>query len=504
MTLRNWFLGLTALVLFATCQKESDVKAITPIPTKAQLAWHKLETYAFIHFGLNTYNDLEWGYGNTPVKTFAPDTLDVAQWVRTLKLAGMKGIILTAKHHDGFCLWPTETTDYSVKNSPWKGGKGDLVKELSEECQKAGLLFGLYLSPWDRNNASYGRNEYVDSVFHKQIKELTRNYGQLFEYWFDGANGGSGWYGGANEKRSINPNTYYKYEEAVQYLKANNPDIMIFGGTVPTIRWVGNEKGWAGETNYSAYDYSKEKHYSEAQWGMADAQAWIPAEVDVSIRPGWFYHKREDEQVRSLENLVNLYYQSVGRNANLLLNCPIALDGRIPKEDSIRLIKWRKHLDVSFKNDLLGGKAFVSEETREGRKFGIEHLTDNNQETYWASRDKDTTASLSLSFDESKTINVLSLSEYIALGQRVESFNLYYKPFHSESEDREEWLAIPTTDTLSTIGYKRLIRFPRIEAKEIKIEINKAKACICLSNISAYNTPDISEIPIILATKEEQ
>ncbi len=489
-----------------SCQKESKPpKAIAPVPTKAQLAWHKLETYAFIHFGLNTYNDLEWGYGNTPAKTFAPDTLDVAQWVRTLKSAGMKGIILTAKHHDGFCLWPTQTTEYSVKNSPWKNGKGDLVKELSDECKKAGLLFGLYLSPWDRHNADYGTAKYVDSVFHQQIKELTTNYGELFEYWFDGANGGSGWYGGADERRSINPNSYYKYEEAVKLLKANNPNVMIFGGTVPTIRWIGNEKGWAGATNYSTYDYAKEKHYSDAQWGMANAQAWIPAEVDVSIRPGWFYHRREDHQLRSLENLVNLYYQSVGRNANLLLNCPIALDGRIPKKDSIRLIEWHKYLEDSFREDLLEGKSVQSEETREGELFATEHLTDQNNETYWASKNHCTTPSLILNFDEAQVINVLSLSEYIALGQRVQSFKLYYKAFSvppktppskTEAEpQKDKWLPIPTTDTLSTIGYKRLIRFPHIMTEAIKIEITKSKACVCLSNISAFNTPDIVEAP---------
>ncbi len=476
------------MTAFACADRGTAPEAIQPTPSKAQLEWHKLETYAFIHFGLNTYNDLEWGYGNTPAETFAPDTLDVKQWVRTLKAAGMKGIILTAKHHDGFCLWPTKTTDYSVKNSPWKNGKGDLVKELSEECKKEGLNFGLYLSPWDRHNANYGKPEYVDSVFHQQIKELTTNYGKLFEYWFDGANGGSGWYGGADERRSINPNTYYKYEEAVKLLKKNNPDIMIFGGTVPTIRWVGNERGWAGETNFAAYDYSKEHHYSEAQWGMPYAEQWIPAEVDVSIRPGWFYHHREDHQVRSVQNLVNLYYQSVGRNANLLLNCPIALDGRIAKTDSIHLIKWRKYLDESFKKDLLSKANIESSDTRKGTDFTTEHLIDGNDKTYWASKDSCISPDLIINLDKAKDINVLSLSEYIALGQRVLHFNLYY--------DKEgAWERVPTQDSLTTIGYKRLIRFPRIHTQKLKLDIEEAAAEVCLSRIAAYNTPDIVSIP---------
>ena len=248
-------LGLCALTLGSASisAQTSAPEPILPIPTQAQIDWQRLETYAFIHFGLNTFNDLEWGYGNTPAKTFAPPILDVEQWVTTLKRAGMKGIILTAKHHDGFCLWPTKTTEYSVKNSPWKGGKGDLVKDLSEACRRHGLLFGIYLSPWDRNNAQYGFPEY-QKTFHEQIRELTTNYGKLFEYWFDGANGGTGWYGGADSARKIDPLTYYDYEGATKMLLKNNKDIMIFGGTTHTIRWIGNERGWAGETNWAMYD----------------------------------------------------------------------------------------------------------------------------------------------------------------------------------------------------------------------------------------------------------
>ncbi len=480
--------GLLVLAVALSCQSKGTApQTYGPTPTEAQQRWHELETYAFIHFGLNTYNDLEWGYGDTSEATFNPDTLDVKQWVETLQKAGMKGIILTSKHHDGFCLWQTETTEYSVKNSPWKNGKGDLVKDLSDECRKAGLKFGIYLSPWDRHNKNYGNPVYVDSVFHQQIKELTTNYGKLFEYWFDGANGGNGWYGGANETRSITPNTYYKYEEAVKLLQKNNPDIMIFGGTVPTIRWVGNERGWAGETNYCAYDYKMEENYHQAQWGMSEATKWIPAEVDVSIRPGWFYHHREDHQVRSVANLVKLYYQSVGRNANLLLNCPIALNGRIPKTDSINLMKWREHLDKSFKNNILKGIEFHSTATREGSLFETKHLTDEQNGTYWASRDSIKKAELIAEFPEQE-INTIALKEHIALGQRVEKFSIYY-------DKQGKWETIPTLDSLTTIGYKRLISFKRIKTSKLKLSIDSAKAEICLNEISAYNTPDLVEAP---------
>lgn len=493
--LRHYLCALGLLALGATTEAGAQSAApapapVLPIPTKAQQAWHELETYAFIHFGLNTYNDLEWGYGNTPASTFNPPILDVEQWVTTLKRAGMQGIILTAKHHDGFCLWPTETTEYSIKNSPYKGGKGDLVKELSDACRRHGMRFGLYLSPWDRNNKDYGFPAY-QKTFHRQIKELTTRYGKLFEYWFDGANGGTGWYGGADSARSINPQTYYLYEDAAKLLRRNNKDIMIFGGTVPTIRWIGNEAGWAGQTNWNSYDYSREKHYSEAQWGHRDAMEWLPGEVDVSIRPGWFYHHREDHQVRSVANLVNLYYQSVGRGANLLLNCPINLDGKIPATDSTHLIAWREHLDRSFQKDLLHGITPQVTNQRPGKAFAPQHLTDGSTKTYWAAADGTQTAQLTFRLPRATELNTLALQEYIQLGQRVERFRI------EVADASGQFRPVTTTDSLTTIGYKRLIRFAPVSSTALRVTIDQARGPVCLANVAAYLAPEVLEAPSI-------
>lgn len=469
-------------------------KPIGAVPTEAQLSWHQLETYAFIHFGLNTYNDLEWGYGNTPVSTFAPKHLDTDQWVRTLKAAGMKAVILTAKHHDGFCLWPTKTTDYSVKYSPWKNGKGDLVKDLVASCRRYGLRFGLYLSPWDRHHAEYGREGY-QRAFHEQIRELTTQYGELFEYWFDGANGGTGWYGGADERRNIKPKEYYKYEEAAEMLRRNNPNIMIFGGTVPTIRWIGNEAGWAGETNYATYDLEAEQHYRENIWGHRGAKEWLPGEVDVSIRPGWFYHPREDHQVRSVANLVNIYYQSVGRGANLLLNFPVNLEGKIPTTDSINAVRWHRHIRESFRHNLAKGAQVEARDTRTGQTFVPRHIVDGKPDTYWATVDGVSTAELTLRLPRRRTINNIMLQEYIRLGQRIERFSL-----ETQSADGT-WQAIDTRDSLTTVGYKRIIRFRPVETSAIRLRVEKSMGPVCLAELGAYHVRELVDAPLV--TRDE-
>ena len=314
------------------CQEVKSPEPVLPIPQEKQVNWQKMETYAFVHFGLNTFNDREWGYGDSDPKTFNPARLDCEQWVQTFVNSGMKGVILTAKHHDGFCLWPTQLTEYCIRNTPYKDGKGDIVRELSDACKQYGIKFAVYLSPWDRHQANYGTPEYVD-YFYKQLHELLTNYGDVFEIWFDGANGGDGWYGGAKDARTIDRKTYYDYPRAYKMIDELQPQAVIFSDGGPGCRWVGNENGFAGATNWSFLRagevYPGYPKYRELQYGHADGNQWVAAECDVSIRPGWFYHPEEDNRVKTVDQLTDLYYRSVGHNGTLLLNFPVDRNGLI-------------------------------------------------------------------------------------------------------------------------------------------------------------------------------
>ena len=490
MNTRMLLLAITLASSITIHAKDNDQAPapVMPIPTEHQMRWQQMETYAFVHFGLNTFNDREWGYGDSKLETFNPTRLDCEQWARTFVKAGLKGVIITAKHHDGFCLWPTNYTDYSIRNTPYKDGKGDVVGELAAACRKYGLKFGVYLSPWDRHQAFYGTPFYVDYFYH-QLRELFTRYGDIFEIWFDGANGGDGWYGGAKDTRTIDRRTYYQYDRAYQLIDELQPQCIVFSDGGPGCRWVGNERGYAHATNWSFLRRGEvfpgyEKYY-ELQQGHADGNQWVPAECDVSIRPGWFYHEREDNKVKSVDHLTDLYYRSVGHNANLLINFPVNKEGRIHPTDSARIIAMHQRVTNELADNLLRGARIKASDER-GRQFGVRALTDNRFETYWATHDSVRSATLSIRFPRATRLNRLLLQEYIPLGQRVKSFTVEYL-------SGKQWLPIRLNEETTTIGYKRLLRFKPITTRQLRIRFNDARGCLCLSEIGAFYAPNAQE-----------
>lgn len=331
--------------------------ASRPMPSPRQLAWHKLETYAFLHFSLNTFTNKEWGYGDEDPRIFNPAQFDAEAIVEALKAGGMRAVILTCKHHDGFCLWPTKTTEHNIRATPWRGGKGDVVRELSEAARKHGLGFGVYLSPWDRNNAAYGSPKYVE-IYRQQLRELLTEYGTIFEVWHDGANGGDGYYGGAREKRSIDRRTYYDWPGTWDMVRKLQPNAVIFSDVGPDIRWVGNEKGIAGDTCWATYSphapdgsgkpgpgFVLDK---EGNTGHRDGAFWMPAECDVSIRPGWFWHEDQNTKVKTPAQLVDLHFKSVGRGASFLLNIPPDRRGLLHENDVASLKEYGRIIRQTF------------------------------------------------------------------------------------------------------------------------------------------------------------
>jgi alpha-L-fucosidase len=475
------YITLALLILLSACSRK-EVKApaaILPIPSSAQMQWHEMETNAFIHFTTNTFTDLEWGNGDESPSIFNPTAINVSQWVTTLKDAGFKGIILTCKHHDGFCLWPSKYTEHSVKKSPYKNGEGDIVKELSDACKTQGLKFGVYLSPWDRNHAEYGSARYID-YYRNQLKEIFTSYGPIFEMWFDGANGGTGYYGGANEKRSINGSQYYDWPTTIKIVQEMEPNIIFFSDAGPGVRWVGNERGVAGETNWNNITpdtlYAGKAGIEKLlNTGHENGTFWIPAETDVSIRPGWFYHAREDSLVKSPEKLLDIYLTSVGRGSTLLLNVPPDRRGLIHENDVASLRGWRKLLDEEFKTNI-ALKAETNASNVRGDDYSSNNVVDGKKETYWATDDGVTSGSVELSWKDVKPIKYIVLQEYIQLGQRVKSFTV-------EAMQNNQWKKIAEG---TTIGYKRILKFDPDETNSLRVTIVDSKACPVISNIEVY------------------
>ena len=461
------------LILFSC---DSTYNVVEPIPSDRQKIWQEMEYYAFIHFNMNTFTNKEWGYGDESPSTFNPTSLDTDQWAEVIKNSGMKGIIITAKHHDGFALWPSNYTSHSVKNSTWKNGEGDLIKDLEKSCRKFGLKLGIYLSPWDRNHPDYGTKKYI-SYFRNQLTELLTNYGEIFEVWFDGANGGSGFYGGTNEIRKVDKKTYYDWENTHKIIRELQPNAVIFSDAGPDIRWVGNEKGYANKTTWSnIYKdsvYGGMPDYYKFSSGQENGSHFIPTETDVSIRPGWYYHPEEDDKVKSLKKLIDIYFNSVGLNSSLLLNIPVDTRGLIHENDTKRLYELNNYIRNTFSNNFLMESKMYFNDT----SHPINKLIDNKISTMCPFKTKLNNV-IEISLNENKIVDIFKISENINLGQRVKKFRL-------QALVDDIWVTI---EEGTTIGSKRLIKFDPIDIKKLKFTIIDSKDIPMISEIGIYKS----------------
>jgi alpha-L-fucosidase len=480
------------LVLAALALGSAMVSPPAPfgaLPSPRQLAWHKLETYAFLHISPNTFTDREWGTGDEKPEIFNPTDFNANQIVESIQSAGMKGLILVCKHHDGLCLWPTKTTDHNISQSPWRNGKGDVVKEISDACHRHGMKFGVYLSPWDRNNAHYGQPEYP-AIYRAQLTELLTHYGPIFEIWHDGANGGSGYYGGAGGSREIDRKTYYGWPETWELARKLQPNAVIFSDVGPDVRWVGNESGYAGDPCWATYDPVGEKgdapapgytRYAEGENGHRLGKHWLPAEVDVSIRPGWFWHPAENDKVRDLANLKQLYFNSVGRGASFLLNVPPDRRGQIHEQDAASLKAFGDWLRATFKTNLAKGAETKAENVRgNSHTFGPAQLFDGKPETYWATDDNVTTSSVEFELKHPVKFNVIRIAEAIALGQRVDSFAI-------DAQQDGAWKEIGQG---TSIGAHRLVHLASpVSTTKVRLRITGAQSSPAIAEFGLYLEP---------------
>ena len=462
-----------------------------PVPSVRQLKWHEMEAYGFLHFSMNTFTDKEWGYGDEPESAFNPTAFDADQIVQTAKDAGLSGLMLTCKHHDGFCLWPSKFTEHSVKNSPWKNGEGDVVREISDACHRHGLKFGVYLSPWDRNHKDYGTPEYI-TYFRNQLRELLTNYGPIFEVWFDGANGGDGYYGGARERRSIDNKTYYDWDNTWKIVRELQPDACMFSDGGPDVRWVGNESGFAGETCWATVNregtFPGHADGRILNQGLRNGKDWLPAEVDVSIRPGWFYHKSEDGAVKSVAHLLKIYFESVGRGANLILNIPPDRRGLIHENDAKALREWRRILNATFEKDLAAGADVTASNTRGGdNQFSPSNVVDGKRNSYWSTDDGVTAPEIVLDLRQPATFNVVRIREYLPLGQRVDSFAL-----DAWTDGKWQEFAAGTS-----IGSQRLVTTQFITTTKVRLRITGAPVCPAISEVGLFAMPPLLSEPKI-------
>ncbi len=476
---------------------ESYQLAAEVVPSARQLEWQKLEFYAFCHFGMNTFTDKEWGNGQTPPSLFDPKDFDADQWAKAIKSAGMRGLILTCKHHDGFCLWPSAYTEYSVKNSPFRGGNGDVVREVSEACRKNGLKFGVYLSPWDRHEPTYGQGEAYNTFYKNQLRELLTNYGELFTIWLDGACGE-----GKNGK--VQKYDWQGYYAVMRELQPNA--VIAISG--PDVRWIGNEAGvcrksewsvvpsWLAINEYVAErsqktddrKFAKKHNHMSLDLGSRKTIRnekefiWYPAEVDVSIRPGWFYHKNEDDKVKSLKKLFNIYLNSVGGNASLLLNIPPDQTGKIAMHDAMTLDAFGRMLKREFPQDLLE-HAHACSTSETDPEHGAANVL-RADDSFWHAAEDDERPELVLNFGTETAFDSLILQENIATGQQIEAFDLYI-------DRKNHWKKI---GKYTVIGYKKICRFRKAyHAKKIRIVIKQHRGKATMLRVFAYKREEFAE-----------
>jgi len=486
--LRSSFLSVAGSALFMlpffTCHPASAADPPEPfgaVPTKQQVDWLRMEWYAFVHFGLNTYTGNEWGYGSESPELFNPTDFDADKIVATFKRAGMTGLIYTAKHHDGWCAWPTSSTKHNITQSPWKKGKGDVVKEFSQACRKHGIKFGTYLSPWDRNCAEYGRPGYL-RVYYRQIEELLTKYGPVFEIWFDGANGGDGFYGGAKEKREIgSADEYYNFAKVVKLIRKLQPDCIIWGADGRgDARWGGSEKG---HVEYPCWNILRRKGEKRDRW--------VSLEGDTPINgAGWFWHPGQESKVKSPEHLMQVYFDSVGRGANLILNVAPNRKGQLDDADVASLLSFgetrRRLLAVDY---ALGAQAEAGEVRGNDSNFAADKVTDGDIETYWCPNDGTTTGTLTLTMPKNVTFDVVRLREQIRLGQRVEGFTV-------EAYENGAWKTLVAEG--KTIGNQVMFRLPApVTTDTIRVNITQSRACPCISEVSLLKIPKSMPRPVV-------
>lgn len=465
-------------------------------PTEPQVQWQRMEFYAFTHFGLNTFTGREWGYGDESESLFNPTNFNADEIVKTFKEGGMTGMIYTAKHHDGWCSWPTKTTEHSIKKSPWKNGKGDVVKEFATACKKYGIKFGTYLSPWDRNHPEYGREGYI-KAYYGQIEELLTNYGDIFEIWFDGANGGDGYYGGARERRNTpgGADKYYNFEKIVKNIRKMQPDCIIWGAShYGDARWGGSERGNVGYPHWNTVGSSNPEkmnarhpatckencRFVVSAHGVRGGDRWVPAEGDTPINhSGWFWHQGGNP--KSPEQLMQVWFDCVGRGANLILNLAPDKTGRLDPKDVKALLEFKKLRDTLYKKDFARGGKTESRTVRKNLSmFGPQALTDGDPDTFWTTDDKTTSAEAIVTLPQKATFDVVRVREEIRLGQRVDAWAL-------DAEIGGKWQEVLVGQT---IGAQAMLVLPKpVTTQRVRLRITESAACPCISELSLFKLP---------------